>query len=118
MLSESEDGKQRGRQTLRTSFKPGIFGDRKSLVPLIEFPLVRRCRTKGGTGGSNGGDGTVSMTATDACLVRLGLSGGSLGPERNPSGLLFRVRRKGSASFGAEREPDGLLRPEGTASRE
>lgn len=58
------------------------------------------------------------MTATDACLVMLGLSGGNFGPERNPSGLLFLVRRRAKALFGAEREPDGLFRPEGTASRE
>lgn len=58
------------------------------------------------------------MTATDACLMRLGFSGGGLGPECGPSGLPFNTGRRGRAMFGAEREVDGLVRPEGTASRE
>lgn len=56
------------------------------------------------------------MTATDACLVRLGLSGG--GFECKPSGLPISVGRSGRTMFSAEREVDGLVRPEVTASRE
>jgi len=58
------------------------------------------------------------MTATDACLMRLGLSGGGFDPECKPSGLPFSVGRSGRTMFSAEREVDGLVRPEVTASRE
>jgi len=73
---------------------------------------------RGGTGGSSDGDDTVSMIATDACLMRLGFSGGGLEPGCNPSGLPFSVGCRGRTMFGAEREVDGLVRPEGTASSE
>ena len=58
------------------------------------------------------------MTATDACLMRMGFGGGGLDPECGPSGLPFSAGRRGRATFGAEREVDGLVLPEGTASRE
>lgn len=58
------------------------------------------------------------MTATDACLVRLGLSRGGFDPGCKPSWLPFSVGRRGRTMFSAEREVDGLVRPEVTASRE
>jgi hypothetical protein len=73
---------------------------------------------RGGTGGSRVGDGTVSMTATDACLTKLGLSKGGFDPGCESSGLPLNVERGDRPTFSPEREADGLVRPDGTASRE
>ena len=50
--------------------------------------------------------------------MRLGFSKGGLVGECDPSGLPFSVGRRGRAVLGVEREVDGLVRPEGTPSRE
>ena len=58
------------------------------------------------------------MTATDACLMRLGFRGGGFDTGCRLSVLLFSVGRSGRTLFNAARELGGLVRPEVTASRE